>query len=230
MYQQRCTRTSPRPNCTTTFANKPEQITEESSATIRLISITLFYINCSEPSWSSSQSPVTFHPFTAQSGPTTSLSPSLQAIFKIFFTSSLITTIIEQTNLFAKECINQQAFEKFTRYKKGNMCVAGILHFDGCETSAKASLATGGLMRYMLTRCHIFHQHTAKMTHRSPGHLRAISYVHCTCCQDVTFSNKPRKLSFILLLFTCTVVLKISEKNGSEFLCRDGTKTRWWFQ
>ena len=86
--------------------------------------------------------------------------------------------------------------------------------------------------RFMLSRCRIFCQHTAKMAHLSADHVicLCICIVVILCCQDVTsfISILPRWRIFQqVMLFTCVYLLcchfMLSRWHLSSAYCQDGT-------
>ena len=69
----------------------------------------------SDPQWKTTPQPVIVHPFTAPSGPATGIAPNLLTIFQLFFTTTLMESIVNQTNLYARQTMNEQEFRSWTQ-------------------------------------------------------------------------------------------------------------------
>ena len=72
------------------------------------------FFTCSTPLWDQQWSPVTIHEFCGQTGPKNPLPSCILGLFKLFFTSSLMSTIVQQTNLYAREVLGEEKFMKWT--------------------------------------------------------------------------------------------------------------------
>ena len=66
---------------------------------------------CSDgPSWNCSAQSITIHPYTVSTGPAVSITGSLLAIFKLFFTAELLHMIVEQTNSYAQQVMEDTQY------------------------------------------------------------------------------------------------------------------------
>ena len=65
------------------------------------------------PNWKSETSSILIVPCKVPCGPTVFLSHNSLEIFRLFFTSSLLSLISEQTNLYAKQVLTPEAFDKY---------------------------------------------------------------------------------------------------------------------
>ena len=65
------------------------------------------------PNWKSETSSILSVPCKVPCGPTVLLSHNSREIFRLFFTSSLLSLISEQTNLYAKQVLTPEAFDKY---------------------------------------------------------------------------------------------------------------------
>ena len=63
--------------------------------------------------WSSQLRGVDIPPFVEPVGPAIQLPPTVLGVFRLFFTTSLVATIIEQTNLYARQVLGDEADNKW---------------------------------------------------------------------------------------------------------------------
>ena len=70
------------------------------------------YPLCSD-NWSEETSPVSTPRFVEPVGPTTILSPTVLGVFH-FFTTTLVASIVKQTNLYARQVLGDAAERKWT--------------------------------------------------------------------------------------------------------------------
>ena len=80
-----------------------------------------FSYDSSNIKWTSSLTPVVVKPFTSHVGPRTILPDSVIGIFPLFFTSSIIKYIVEQTNLYASQCLSPESFLKWEKVSEDEM-------------------------------------------------------------------------------------------------------------
>ena len=66
------------------------------------------------PAWTSERSPVTVRPFTGRAGPASPIPACILLIFKLIFTSTLMESIVEQTNLYARQTMGDLAYQRWT--------------------------------------------------------------------------------------------------------------------
>ena len=71
--------------------------------TIFLLTTPLFSADAGGPTWQSSAQVVTLQSFTEEVGPAVSITPSILGTFRLFFTVALMSTVVEQTNLYARQ-------------------------------------------------------------------------------------------------------------------------------
>ena len=60
--------------------------------------------------WSTNLEPHTILPFTSSVGPTIPILESPLEVFKLFFTSTIIEEIVDQTNRYAEEVMGAEAY------------------------------------------------------------------------------------------------------------------------
>ena len=78
-----------------------------------LTSIISVSITCSDD-WSDQTHDVPVAAFMEPVGPTSILPPTVLGIFKLFFTTTLMATIVEQTNVYARQVLGDAAEWKWT--------------------------------------------------------------------------------------------------------------------
>ena len=88
--------------CLTFFSDRNEEPTNTSTTT-----------KFTSPTWSSTTSPIITHPCTIPCGPKVALHHTCLGIFQLFFTSSLLNLIADQTNLYAQQVLSSEAYDKF---------------------------------------------------------------------------------------------------------------------
>ena len=71
--------------------------------------------------WKSDTHPVSVPTFVEPVGPSTILPPTLLGIFKMFLTSALVATIIEQMNIYARQVLGDAAGRKWTDVTEDDM-------------------------------------------------------------------------------------------------------------
>ena len=68
---------------------------------------------CSD-NWNEELSPITVTRFVEPVGPTTILPPTVLGVLRLFFTTMLVATIVQQTNLYAQQVIGDAADRRWT--------------------------------------------------------------------------------------------------------------------
>ena len=77
------------------------------NATISVLHVTV--LPCYSPAWKSTAEVVTVHPFNEAVGPAVPVASSVKSAFHMFFTTSLLSIVIEQTNLYAKQILGENS-------------------------------------------------------------------------------------------------------------------------
>ena len=65
--------------------------------------------------WSSTLTPVDVAPFTQPVGPTVPISTSPVEVFTLFFTDDIVTHIVEQSNLYAKQVLGEERYVEWEK-------------------------------------------------------------------------------------------------------------------
>ena len=82
--------------------------------TIFLLTTPLFSADAGGPTWQSSAQVVTLQSFTEEVGPAVSITPSILGTFRLFFTVALMSTVVEQTNLYARQVLGDNGVGNWT--------------------------------------------------------------------------------------------------------------------
>ena len=62
------------------------------------------------PRWKSGRTPVTVHPYVGQAGPAHPIPSCILGIFRLLLTTTIMETIVEQTNLYAQQVMGADAY------------------------------------------------------------------------------------------------------------------------
>ena len=65
------------------------------------------------PCWSAALNPVTIPPFTSPVGPKVSIPESPSDTFQLMFTPALLDSMVEQSNMYAKEVMGEEKFSSW---------------------------------------------------------------------------------------------------------------------
>ena len=81
--------------------------------------------------WSDQTHDIPMAAFVESVGPTTILPPTVLGIFKLFFTTTLMATIVEQTNVYARQVLGDAAEGKWTDVTDADIWAPGVCSVDG---------------------------------------------------------------------------------------------------
>ena len=92
------------------------------------------------PAWSSTVKPVTIQPFTSPVGPKVAIPDSPSGTFDMLFTPALMDTIVEQSNLYAKEVMGDDKYSSWVKITReelkaylGFCILMGINHLPALD-------------------------------------------------------------------------------------------------